>query len=122
MKSMQSLLFVEDEEILLEMVTDALIDHGYAVQDARDGTEALRYLNGDAHYDVLVTDMGMPGMSGLELGLEAAKIHPDLPVVLVSGFAKAQLPAVPTGFTYFAKPYRIEQLLRMLEEVTARPA
>lgn len=121
MATTRSILLVEDEEALREMVTDALSDAGHVVQDASNAMEALDRLRSGACFDVLLTDMGMPGMSGLELAMEARTIRPDIVVIIASGFAKAQLPAWPPEFIYFPKPYRFWQLESLLADLAATP-
>ena len=114
-----SILLVEDEASLREIVGDALRDAGHQVDEAAGGAQALESLGSDARYDVLLTDMGMPGMSGMELAMEAVKLRPGIAVIIASGFAKAQLPEFPAGFIYFPKPYRVRQLEDLFAELAS---
>ncbi|NLA67454.1 MAG: response regulator [Gammaproteobacteria bacterium] len=114
---MPRLLFVEDEDDLRLLVSEALGDLGHEVALARDGAEAIELLRGPDRFDHVVTDMNMPrGLSGLEVAAEAAKVQPDARVVLVSGYQRSQLPPIPEGTRFLAKPYRLHQLLAILAD------
>jgi len=111
----RSILFVDDEAPLRDVVVEALQDLGYEVLVATDGPGALEILRGPARIDAMLSDISMPnGLSGLELAARAADIRPGLGIVLASGFAKGQLPPMPAGVAFLAKPYRIHQLLEAL--------
>ena len=85
---MASILIAEDEESLRELVARALTGQGHRVTATADGTEALEALqtSGGA-FDVLLTDIKMPGMDGIELALAAARDCPKLPILLMTGYA-----------------------------------
>lgn len=115
MTSLGSILFVEDEPLIREMVSDALRDYGYTVEEASDGPEAIQLLEGSTHFDVLVSDVSMPkGISGIDLASKAKEAQPAMRLVLASGFAKSQLPEIPDGVILLAKPYRIGELFALL--------
>jgi PAS domain S-box-containing protein len=83
----EKILLVEDEAAVRALAREALESHGYSVVEARDGAEALilaAALNGDL--DLLVTDVVMPGMGGLELSQRLRVTKPDLKVLFVSGY------------------------------------
>ena len=109
-------LFVEDEVDLRELIEDALTDLGYTVTVAGNGREALARLQGPLQFSHVVTDVSMPeGVSGLDVAAEAARAQPHARVVLASGFQRAQLPPIPEGVDFLPKPYRLRQLLAVLE-------
>jgi CheY-like chemotaxis protein len=109
------LLLVEDEDDLRVLICDALSDLGYDVTVACDGRQAIAELNGDVHFDHVVTDVSMPkGVSGLEVAAEASRVQPQARLVLVSGYQRSQLPPIPEGTRFLPKPYRIHQLLGAL--------
>ena len=117
MSGARSILFVEDEAPLREMVVEALQDAGYHVQAAEDGIQALDFIGGSAHFDAMITDVSMPnGVSGIELARKAKDTRPGLVVVLVSGFARGQLPPVPHAIPFLPKPYRLGELMTILRE------
>lgn len=108
-------LVVDDDESLL-LTTSALLEDDFVVATARSGAEALRHLQA-ARVDVLCTDFSMPGMNGLELLARAARSHPEVSGVLVTGH-RDYLSASKTsdGLTYavLLKPYREEELVERL--------
>jgi two-component system OmpR family response regulator len=79
-------LLVEDDDDNRELMGEVLQDAGYQVMLAASGAEGLRML-AEHSIDVVVTDVGMPGMGGLEVARAAKEIAPRVPVVVVTGFA-----------------------------------
>lgn len=119
----RSVLFVDDEEMLRDVVVEALQDSGYEVLVATDGPGALEMLRGPARIDAVFSDVSMPnGMSGIELAAEAVRIRPGIGVILASGFAKGQLPEMPKGVAFLPKPYRIGELIERLEQTVPAPS
>jgi len=112
-------LLVEDEDDLRLLIGEALRMTGYRVSTAADGPQALTAMEREA-FDVVVSDVSMPnGMSGIELSDHCARLQPRARVILTSGFARAQLSALPTNVIFLPKPYRIPQLLALLPERAA---
>lgn len=102
------LLIVEDEVALLQSLQRALVRQGgHQVQCAHSGLEALRVLDRWLP-DVVVSDVQMPGMSGLELRAQITMLHGDLPVVLMSG----TLPFAGAGVV-LRKPFAVEELVQV---------
>jgi CheY-like chemotaxis protein len=82
------ILVAEDEEPVRSLVRRALIADGHQVVDAKDGAEALDTLkHDDSGFDLLLTDIKMPVMDGIALALATARDFPDLPIVLMTGYA-----------------------------------
>ena len=81
----ESILVVDDEEILLEMAGEILQTAGYHVTKANSGPKAVEMLE-SGEYDLLFTDVIMPGMTGYQLVKEAGKIAPEMKVLLTSGY------------------------------------
>ena len=81
-----------DDDILVSMgAADMLLDLGHSVTEAQSGPHALKLLETDAPFDIVVTDYAMPGMNGFELAQRIKKRNPKLPIVLATGYA--ELPA-----------------------------
>jgi two-component system NtrC family sensor kinase len=110
-----SVLIVEDNRDVGTFTTDALSELGYATVLKHSAEEALDELQRSAgRYDVVFSDVVMPGMTGIELAQEIRKLYPDLPVVLTSGYSHVLAQNGTFGFELLQKPYSIEQLSRVL--------
>jgi len=115
------ILFVEDEAPLLALLSEALQDEGFDVTTARTGADALGMLALAPDYDAVVSDISMPdGVSGIDLARRARELQPQARIILASGLARSQLPALPDRVTFLPKPYRLRELLAELarEETT----
>jgi two-component system, cell cycle response regulator CpdR len=85
---MARILIAEDEEAIRSLVERALAQDGHAVTTAHDGAEALDLLTReDGEFELLLTDIRMPIMDGIALALAAARDHPNLAIVLMTGYA-----------------------------------
>ena len=81
------LLMVDDEEVIVSSVRRVLENYGYIVVGAADGKQALRlFQENPSAFDVVISDVAMPGMSGVELAKELLSIRPEVPVILCSGY------------------------------------
>jgi signal transduction histidine kinase len=110
------LLMVEDDVMISEVVSSALVAAGFTVVHARTGDEALALLQGGARFDVVFSDVVMPGaINGVELATRLARDFPSLPVVLTSGYA-GQVPDL-ADTPLLTKPYSVQALVRALVEV-----
>ena len=117
-----TILVVEDDPDVREMIVGILSDLGYQTFVATNGPEALAILNRDHSVDLLFTDIVMPaGMSGTELARQASRLRPDLKVLLSSGYAREanHWRTARVEFPFIAKPYRPATLGKKLEEVLA---
>ena len=101
-----TVLLVDDDEDVRETSAEMLEELGYVVLQAESGYEALSILDRSPDLDVLVTDVRMPGMTGLELSAEALSRRRDLRVILISGFFRPQ--ALTCRF--LQKPFRTHEL------------
>ncbi|WOH66514.1 hybrid sensor histidine kinase/response regulator [Bradyrhizobium sp. BWA-3-5] len=116
-----SVLVVEDNAEVGRFTTDALAELGYATCLVSSATHALEELAiGADRFDAVFTDVVMPGISGLELAQQIRRDHPDLPVVLTSGYSHVLSEHGAYGFELLQKPYSIEQLSRVLQEAGRR--
>ncbi len=119
--SSEAILVVEDEELLLAMVRVLLEESGYKVFTALDGKEALAVYNLHKNEIKLVlTDMGLPRLSGTEEFISLREINPDIKVILASGYIDAELKTemLKAGARAFLqKPYVPGDVLRIIREV-----
>jgi CheY-like chemotaxis protein len=118
MKREPAVLLVEDEPLLGELMTEALIDQGYEVHTAPDARDALRHLLSGADVDILFTDIDLgDGMDGAALAQLAREMRPKLPIVYTSGRrALDQIAAVP-GAAFLPKPYSLDTVRRTLAQL-----
>ena len=120
-----TILIVEDDPDVREMITGMLSDFGYRTLVARNGPEALAILDQENSVDLLFSDVVMPaGMSGADLARAAARNRPGLKILLTSGYAGAEPEAQSTRaeFPFLAKPYHAPALSRKLKEILAAEA
>jgi PAS domain S-box-containing protein len=84
----ERILFVDDEETIVEMGEDVLAELGYEVTSRINGRDALAFLKEDpSRFDLVITDQTMPEMTGLELAKEVSAVRADMPVILCTGFS-----------------------------------
>ncbi len=111
-----TVLLVDDDHDLRAVLGASLQDLGYRVVEAADGAEGLALLERHAP-DLLVSDVAMPGMTGVELARTVRLQHPTLPVILASGFA--EMPAIEIGSgpapRVLRKPFRLSELQGEIE-------
>ncbi len=109
-----SVLVVDDETAVRRFAVRVLQREGYEVLEAADGLEALeRVRAGQGTIDLIVSDIVMPRMNGVELMQAVAESHADIPVVLMSGYATAALSelGIATPCSIVPKPFPAERLL-----------
>jgi CheY-like chemotaxis protein len=112
---MSTALLVEDELLIRELACEYLRDFGFEVTIARDATEALGILNEGNRFDLLFTDIRMPGgMDGRELALEARRMDESLRVIYATGYADGGAPLQP-GEKLIGKPYTMSALREALK-------
>lgn len=115
-----SLLVVEDEPALRTLVSEALRRAGFDVLTAADPAEALECAS-TQQIDLLVSDIVMPGSSGIDLAQELRRRTPDLPVVFMSGYAEDSMLerlAVDSNTAFIAKPFRMAELIQIARALT----
>jgi len=107
---------VEDQHDLRELIGQALEDFGIEIHTADDGQTALRLLRELGNFDVVFSDISMPnGISGVELSAHVAEALPNARMILASGYARSQLPPLPDHVEFLPKPYRLRQLVALLQ-------
>ena len=111
---MAHILLADDDQATRDLVKRALTSDGHQVDLTQDGAEALETLTGAADsFDVLVSDVHMPGLDGIELARQASVAHPKLKLLLMSGFSdeleRAQALKLP-NLAVIMKPFTLEQV------------
>jgi CheY-like chemotaxis protein len=114
-------MYIDDEEALVYLMTRVLQKSGYQVTGFSDAEQALQALRDRPRdFDVIVTDLSMPGMSGFHVARAIREIRDDLPIVVTSGYVRAEdrETAREIGVRELVlKPDTVEELARVLEKV-----
>jgi signal transduction histidine kinase/ActR/RegA family two-component response regulator len=118
------LLVVDDEEVLCEVLADFLTSVGHVVETARDGRKALEIAKGK-DFDVILTDLKMPGLDGQGLYEQLTKVKPQMaPRFIFStgdlANARTQSFFQKTGCLYLSKPFKLEAVLATIDQLSAR--
>ena len=121
------ILVVDDEPDVRRMICRFLARGGYGTYEAADGAEALASLRGGLAVDLVLSDIVMPQVNGVELLETLSVSRPDLPILLMSGHAAGDLPrAITAPCGILMKPFTQERLVdevrRCLSKWNARPA
>jgi len=110
---------VDDQPEIARTVRAVLVHDGLEVETAANGREALDLLMRGGHFDLVITDIRMPEMDGLELLRQVRQLRESLPVVVMTGRAtlKNRSQAIAEGaFDYISKPFRVRPLLNVVHE------
>jgi CheY-like chemotaxis protein len=108
-----TVLVVDDEPLVLDVLAESLAVPGYRVVTAREGYEALRVL-ADRNVDLMITDIKMPGLDGTQLGIQAKLMRPRLHVIYITGFADAAAKA--RHGRVVEKPIRAAALIETIKQ------
>ncbi|WP_448098114.1 PAS domain-containing protein [Luteibacter yeojuensis] len=114
------ILLVEDEHMLRSLSREVLEESGYVVMECSEGDDALRRLHSGEAVDILVTDIGLPGMDGRQLAAAARELLPDLPVLFITGYAWeafADVPRLPDRTAILGKPFSLHALAEAVAEL-----
>jgi two-component system cell cycle sensor histidine kinase/response regulator CckA len=115
-----TILVVEDEELLLDLLKEMLEDEGYRVLTAADGPQAIDLYRAEKeNVSLVLSDMGLPGMGGWEVLRQLKSINPSVKVILSSGFmdSKVRQDMVSAGAKDFIqKPYMPEKVIQKIRE------
>ncbi|PHJ79436.1 hypothetical protein VF04_38185, partial [Nostoc linckia z7] len=114
-------LLVEDSEHVRYFARQLLEDLGCKVIEASDGQDALLVLQ-EHEFDLVFSDIVMPGMSGLELAARIKETHSELPILLASGYSSKQfIPINERKFPILRKPYKLETLAVGINQLIGAP-
>lgn len=119
---MASILLAEDDSSMREFLTLALEKAGHYVTACADGISALQVLQDDADhdFDLLLADIVMPGMDGIELSQKATALYPELRVMFITGFAAVAMDnktAHAQHARVLSKPFHLNDLVKQVNEL-----
>ena len=123
----ETVLVVEDEPVVRGVILEMLAEQGYRTLDAVDGPSGMRILRSRERIDLLVTDVGLPGMNGRQLADQARETRPDLKILFITGYAESVAIAdgfLQPGMEMITKPFDLENLsqrIRAMVSGWARP-
>jgi PAS domain S-box-containing protein len=113
----ETVLVIEDDDSVRMLVVDVLKELGYSVIETVDGNQALPVIEGVDRIDLLVSDVGLPGMNGRQIAEIAVAARPDLKVLFITGYAAAaaaRAEFLGTGMDMITKPFAIDDLAQKI--------
>ena len=117
------ILVVDDEQAVRDLLAKTLETADYEVDTAPDGATAIEYLKSNG-YDLLVTDLRMPGMDGLSVIREGRRKSADMPVIVITGYSSeaSAIEAINLGVSgYLTKPFRLPRVLQVAARALGEP-
>jgi CheY-like chemotaxis protein len=121
LKGNESLLIVEDQENLREMMVESLKSYGYRVNAAPNGAEALgKFQQKNQHFDLLITDIIMPELNGIELAGKITRKYPGIKILYISGYAEDSIvdhKILLKGLTFLPKPFSPISLVQKVRNI-----
>ena len=121
-------LVVDDEPAVRDLVSKFLVAADYDVETAEDGPTAIERLQTSqptSPFDLLITDLKMPGMDGLSVIRETRRHFPDLPIIIITAYSTeaSAIEAINLGVSgYLTKPFRMERVLAVAARALGEPA
>jgi PAS domain S-box-containing protein len=118
----ETVLVVEDEPVVRGVILEMLGEQGYRTIEAIDGLAGLRILQSNARIDLLVTDVGLPGMNGRQLADQARENRPDLKILFITGYAESVAIAdgfLQPGMEMITKPFDLGNLSRRVRAMVS---
>ncbi|MBI2471422.1 MAG: diguanylate cyclase [Planctomycetes bacterium] len=116
------ILVVDDEEIVRNLLHDTLSNTGYKVRTAKDGQQAISQIETEP-FEIVITDLKMPGISGMELLHHILKINPDICVLIITAYSTVEsaVSAMKLGaYDYICKPFELEEMKVVVEKAVER--
>lgn len=116
---MASIILAEDDASMRQFLIAALEKAGHRVTPCEDGLSALSEIEkNDKNYDLLLADIVMPGMDGIELSQRATTIRPALKVMFITGFAAMTVGAQSAPHAkILSKPFHLSELVRQIDDI-----
>jgi CheY-like chemotaxis protein len=118
----ETVLVVEDEPVVRGVILEMLGEQGYRTLEAVDGPSGLNILRNGQRIDLLITDVGLPGMNGRQLADQARETRPDLKILFITGYAESV--AISDGFLQpgmemITKPFALDNLSRRVRAMVS---
>lgn len=116
------ILVVDDEEMIREMLFDMLSNTGYKVKTAIDGQDAISQIENEP-FEIVITDLRMPGIGGIELLQHVQKINPDICVLIITAYSTVEsaVSAMKLGaYDYICKPFELTEMKIVIERAVER--
>ena len=113
-------MVVEDDDTVRALVVEVLGELGYATWEAPDGLAGLRIVQSDARIDLLVTDVGLPGLNGRQLADQARATRPGLKVLFMTGYAENAAFGsghLEPGMQMITKPFAVDGLANKIRSI-----
>jgi two-component system cell cycle response regulator CpdR len=118
--SMPRILIAEDDTGMRQFLAAALKRAGHETEACADGMEALDLIrSSETPFDLLLADIVMPGMDGIELSQKATALHPTMKVMFITGFAGVALEAKAEQRPVMSKPFHLKELVDQVESLLA---
>ncbi len=121
---MKTILIVDDEPEVLQLLGETLRKFGYRVREHADALSALSALRQDARVDLVITDLQMPGMNGTEFITELGRLAPSAPVIMLTAYGDIDtyFSCLSRGvFDYVHKPVKAQELERIVKAALDAP-
>lgn len=121
---MAKILVAEDDPAMLDFLVLALERAGHVVNGSADGEEAVRILEFGGPFDLLLTDIVMPGMDGFDLTRRAMAAHPGIKVIYITGFSAVSMRHAGEDSStarMLSKPFHLNQLVEQVENALREP-
>ena len=118
----ETVLVVEDEPVVRAVILEMLVEQGYRTLEAVDGPSGLRILQGNEQIDLLVTDVGLPGINGRQLADQARETRPGLKILFITGYAESVAIAggfLQSGMEMITKPFDLDNLSRRVRAMVS---
>ncbi len=118
----ETVLVVEDEPVVRGVILEMLEEQGYRTLGAIDGPSGLRILRANNRIDLLITDVGLPGMNGRQLADQARETRPDLKVLFITGYAESAGMSdgvLQPGMEMITKPFDLDDLSRRVRAMAS---
>ena len=116
----ETVLIVEDDPAVRALVSQVLSELGYAYLEVSDGTSAVPVLESDQRIDLLISDVGLPGMNGRQVAEIGRQLRPDLKVLFITGYAEhaaVRAGFLDTGMQMITKPFAFDNLTAKVREM-----